>query len=244
MLFSVWTRGSPRNHVIDRGPDRPPGRSSFGGGVILGHIQTIFSALFARFVPSVLWRCWLGVRKGIRPVKNWVVGCWCDYLYGASCRLALWPSWWHCHSLSLASVKSRLGLAFWYRLTRVVLDKGPLNRCVYSQGSAVVWPMATGTVAISYRCYLHYDCDHYYVLLLYYFYWYFVLLRVSYVWVVWCVSGMLIRRSGTTRTSSCLRFSAYSDGLGTIKSCRLINGLWIEGLSVDAVVCYWLCTFC
>ena len=27
-------------------------------------------------VPSVLWRCWLGGRKGIRPVKNWVVGCW------------------------------------------------------------------------------------------------------------------------------------------------------------------------
>ena len=24
---------------------------------------------------SVLWRCWLGGRKGIRPVKNWVVGC-------------------------------------------------------------------------------------------------------------------------------------------------------------------------
>ena len=26
------------------------------------------------FIPSVLWRCWLGGRKGIRPVKNWVVG--------------------------------------------------------------------------------------------------------------------------------------------------------------------------
>ena len=25
---------------------------------------------------SVLWRCWLGGRKDIRPVKNWVVGCW------------------------------------------------------------------------------------------------------------------------------------------------------------------------
>jgi len=24
---------------------------------------------------SVLWRCWLGGRKGIQPVKNWVVGC-------------------------------------------------------------------------------------------------------------------------------------------------------------------------
>ena len=31
------------------------------------------------------------------------------------------------HSLFLASVKSRLVLPFWYRLTRVVPDKGPLN---------------------------------------------------------------------------------------------------------------------
>ena len=41
-----------------------------------------------------------------------------------------WPSQCHCHSLSLASVKSRLVLPFWYRLTRVVPDKGSLNRCV------------------------------------------------------------------------------------------------------------------
>jgi len=38
--------------------------------------------------------------------------------------------WWHYHSLSLASVKSRLVLSFWYWLTRVVLDKGLLNGCV------------------------------------------------------------------------------------------------------------------
>jgi len=37
------------------------------------------------------------------------------------------PSWCHCHSLSLASVKSSLVLPFWYRLTWVVPDKGPLN---------------------------------------------------------------------------------------------------------------------
>jgi len=37
-------------------------------------------------------------------------------------------SWCHCHSLSLASVKSRLVLPFWP--TRVVPDKGPLNWCV------------------------------------------------------------------------------------------------------------------
>jgi len=34
------------------------------------------------------------------------------------------------HTLSLASVKSRLVLPFLYRLTRVVPDKGPLNVCV------------------------------------------------------------------------------------------------------------------
>jgi len=31
----------------------------------------------------------------------------------------------HCHSLYLAPVKSRLVLPYWYRLTRVVPDKGP-----------------------------------------------------------------------------------------------------------------------
>ena len=40
------------------------------------------------------------------------------------------PSWCHCHSLSLASVKSRLILPFWYRLNWVVPEKKPLNGCV------------------------------------------------------------------------------------------------------------------
>ena len=164
----------------------------------------------------MLWRWWLGGRKGIRSVKNWVVRCWCGYLSGARCRLAhaqLMPlpltiscsskiqigftflvpahpgspgqravkrvcvcslfstafsaltllvgwqeghpackiEWWDAgmficlerdaelhmaqlmprHSLSLAAAKSRLVLPFWYRLTRVVLDKGPLNGCMY-----------------------------------------------------------------------------------------------------------------
>ena len=39
-------------------------------------------------LPSVLWSCWFGDRKGIRPVKNWVVRCWRGCLSGARCRLA------------------------------------------------------------------------------------------------------------------------------------------------------------
>ena len=45
-------------------------------------------------------------------------------------QICIWPSWCHYHSLSLAPIKSRLVLLFWYRLTWVVLDKGPLNLCV------------------------------------------------------------------------------------------------------------------
>jgi len=45
-------------------------------------------------------------------------------------QTCIFSSWCLCHSLSLASVKSRLVLPFWYRLTWVVLEKGPLNGCV------------------------------------------------------------------------------------------------------------------
>ena len=44
-------------------------------------------SLFAT-VPSVLWRCWLGGRKGIRPVKNWLVMCWRGYLSRERCWFA------------------------------------------------------------------------------------------------------------------------------------------------------------
>ena len=49
---------------------------------------------------------------------------WCEV------QTCIWPSGFHCHSLSLAPVESRLVLPFWYRLTWVVLDRGPLNGCV------------------------------------------------------------------------------------------------------------------
>ena len=51
------------------------------------------------------------------------------YLSGARCRLAYGPAD-ATATQSLASVKSRLVLPFWYWLTRVVPEKGPLNGCV------------------------------------------------------------------------------------------------------------------
>ena len=59
-----------------------------------------------------------------------MVGCWHSYLSGARCRLAYGPADATATHCLFCSVKSRLVLPFWCRLTRVVLDKGPLNGCV------------------------------------------------------------------------------------------------------------------
>ena len=80
--------------------------------------------------PSVLWRCWLGGRKGIRPVKKLSGDVLAWLSIWSEVQTCICSSWCHCHSLSLASVESRLVLFFWYRLTWVVPEKGPLNGCV------------------------------------------------------------------------------------------------------------------
>jgi len=81
-------------------------------------------------LPSVLWRCWLSGRKGIRPVKKTSGGVLAWLSVWSEVQTCIWPSWCHCHWLSLASVKPRLVLPFWYLLTRVVPETGLLNGCV------------------------------------------------------------------------------------------------------------------
>ena len=89
----------------------------------------LINTLCANQVPSVLWCCWLGGRKGIRPVKKLSGGVLVWLSVWSEVQTCIWPNWCHCHSLSLASVKSRLVSPIWYRLTRVVPDTRPLNRC-------------------------------------------------------------------------------------------------------------------
>ena len=54
----------------------------------------------------MLWRCWLGGRKGIQPVKTE----WWGAVWG-KVQICTWPSWSHCHSLSLAPGNSD---GFWF----------------------------------------------------------------------------------------------------------------------------------
>ena len=68
---------------------------------------------------SVLTR--LGSGKGIRPVKNLSSEVLTWLSVSSEVQTCVWPMWYHCHSLSLAPVKSRLVLPFWYRLTWICL---------------------------------------------------------------------------------------------------------------------------
>ena len=72
----------------------------------------------------------VGRQEGHPACKKLSVGVLAWLSVWSKVQTCIWPSWCHCHSLSLASVKSRLVLPLWYRLTWVVPEKGPLNWCV------------------------------------------------------------------------------------------------------------------
>ena len=80
-------------------------------------------------MPSVLWLL-VGRQEGHPACKKLSGGVLARLSDWSEVQTCMRPSWCHCHSMSLASVKSRLVSPFWYRLTGVVPDKGPLNGCV------------------------------------------------------------------------------------------------------------------
>jgi len=70
--------------------------------------------------------------NSVKAPKDKVMRCWCGYLSGVRCRLFAYgpaDATASQNPLYLASFKSRLILPFWYRLTRVVWERRPLNGC-------------------------------------------------------------------------------------------------------------------
>ena len=94
--------------------------------------------------PSVLWQCWLEGHLACKKLSGGVLA-WLSVW--SEVQTCIWPSWCHCHSVSLASQKSRLVLPFWYWLTWVVLEKGPLNVCVCTD-----WLGSLGERAVKHVC--------------------------------------------------------------------------------------------
>ena len=96
--------------------------STVANGVYVQVLMTViaFSALTLLFG-------WQEGHPACKKLSGGVLAWLSDWSEVQTC---IWPSGCHCHSLSPASVKSRLVFPFWYRLTQVVLEKGPLNVCV------------------------------------------------------------------------------------------------------------------
>jgi len=84
----------------------------------------------------VIWHCWLGSRKGIWPVKTWVVRYWCGYLSGVRCKWFAYQADATATPSSLAPVKYRMvylsGAGLPSRLTTNVVLGKPVSASVFS----------------------------------------------------------------------------------------------------------------
>jgi len=83
-------------------------------------------------LPSVLWCCWLGVRKSIWPVKieRWgtglVISVWSEVQV-----ICISSCWCHCHPSISCFIKIQIVLTFLVpAYPPVVLKKRPLNGCL------------------------------------------------------------------------------------------------------------------
>ena len=89
--------------------------------------------------PAVLWRCRLGNRKGIQPLKSWVLVCWWQqYDWSFAPLVAPFVT----NTIILAPIKSRM-VAVWYQLPSVVLENGRQTSVV------VVGMQVTSTCALT-----------------------------------------------------------------------------------------------
>ena len=111
-------------------------------------------------MPSLLWCCWLGGRKGIQPAKklSGEVLTWLS-VWSEVQMNCIWSHWCHCISYSS---ESRMGLPFWCRLTQVVLEKRPLNGCSSSSASNLTETMGkTAKGTMKYNCFnIHFPLLH------------------------------------------------------------------------------------
>jgi len=97
--------------------------------------------LYKHYISHSALTLLVGRQEGHPAYKNLSGGVLAWLSVWSEVQTCIWPSWCHCCSLSLASIKSRLVLPFWYRLTLVVPDKGLLNGCVCINHNQILYSM-------------------------------------------------------------------------------------------------------
>ena len=136
--FTHWTKGSYTDHfqkqsicekldayLVTRwfgslGPNSPVTKWNIFTKWLLtndSYFQFSFSqpsVLYSRS-PSLLWHCWLDIRKSMRPVKTewWGADVIFNLEQGANdLHICIWSSWWHCHPTISCFFKTQTGLIF------------------------------------------------------------------------------------------------------------------------------------
>ena len=145
-VLLVWCNDKITNYVIDADAKLWAQMSSLSTSITslyfvvsirrvvdyswLGSMPWAFFSVLLLLVAFSALTLLVGRQEGHPACKKQSGGVLAWFSVWSKMQTCIWPSWCHCHSLSLASVKSRSVLPFWYWLTWVVPEKGPLNRCV------------------------------------------------------------------------------------------------------------------
>ena len=128
MALSSWLKVIARVHPVhlmnvDWAPGgRQPSDQASRLGLRVSRKFAVQSAAKSLCLWTVLWHCWMGIRKSMRPVKIECldVGVVVCLERGADCLhvVQLMPlPWCHPKTASFASFKSRPVLPYWCRLT-------------------------------------------------------------------------------------------------------------------------------
>ena len=108
------------NSVSSRGTSTGRIQNPDGGAVFVsraaGERDYVTESLYWRNAFSAL-TLWVGRREGHPACKKLSGGMLAWLSVWSEAQTCIRPSWCHCHSLSLASQKSRSVLPFWYWLT-------------------------------------------------------------------------------------------------------------------------------
>jgi len=120
--------------------------------VLSQHAKPVCPAVYCwKWLPSVLWHCWLGVRKSIQPAKYWVMRCWHGCLFGVRCK-------WYIYDPATTVTPSYLALLYpaWFCLS----DAG-LPRLSWKRGRSMgvcflyCWKWCTSFLSIVFILTLH-----------------------------------------------------------------------------------------
>ena len=132
---------NPVNRQTDRQTDRHGWKQNVLGGVTKTRLKLNRTVLLL----SVVCRCWFGGRSSIRPVKDgcWTVGmCWWWWFDWSQvqmiCTCFRVPAITTSTSIICSCSKTQNGLAFWYQLLRLSVER--LVLACRRSGLSPFWP--------------------------------------------------------------------------------------------------------